>query len=296
MPAAGELVMTDGISLAIGGCASNIAVDLARLGRRSAVAGRVGDDLSGRVVRQALAAANVDTSWLLETPGVGTSSTLIINVRGEDRRFIHAAAANSVFDGSELTAELIRSARVLYLGGFLLMPRLLGEAAAKLFRMARESGVLTVLDVVIPDPQGGWDQLQTVLPFTDVFLPNVDEAWQLTGLDDPRCQAERFKEAGAGTVVVTCGREGAVLVDGRRTLRSGSFCVEFVDGTGSGDAFAAGYIHGMLDDLPVERCLEIGSALGASCVRQPGATTGVFDKAELSAFLSTQKLAIERLS
>ena len=95
--------------------------------------------------------------------------------------------------------------------------------------------------------------------------------------------------------MVTCGAEGAVLVAKDQTLRAGRFTVEFVDGTGSGDAFAAGYISGMLDGFSPERCLEIGSALGASCVRRSGATTGVFSRPELETFLSQNQLAIQRL-
>ena len=78
-----------------------------------------------------------------------------------------------------------------------------------------------------------------------------------------------------------------MLIDARRHVRTRAFSVDFVDGTGSGDAFAAGYIHGLLEGQSAERCLEFGSALGASCVRSPGATTGVFTRPELEKFLST---------
>jgi sugar/nucleoside kinase (ribokinase family) len=295
MPPAGGLVMTAGISLAIGGCASNVVVDLARLGRRVAVAGLVGTDPPGGFVKESLSQSGVDVSRVAATPAAQTSSTLVINVRGEDRRFIHAAGANAAFTGEGLTAEVIGSARVLYLGGFCLMPQLSGESAARLLRTAREAGVKTVLDVVIPDARGWWTELQQVLPWTDVFLPNTDEARLLTGLDDPVRQAECFADAGAGTVIVTCGGKGAVLIDGSRRLCSGTFPVEFVDGTGSGDAFAAGYIDGLLQGLPAERCLEIGSALGASCVRRAGATAGVFDRGELEQYLSRNRLPIEPL-
>ncbi|MBI3861402.1 MAG: carbohydrate kinase family protein [Planctomycetia bacterium] len=295
VPAAGGLVMTDSISLAIGGCASNVATDLARIGRSVAVVGRVGNDMPGRFVREQLAAAGVETSRLVETPGHQTSGTLVINVRGEDRRFIHTFGANAAFDGTEIPAGLIRQARSLYVGGFFLMPRLTAERVADLFRQARELRVPTVLDVVIPDPKNCWAELQKVLPWTDVFLPNVDEACQLTGLADPLEQARAFRAAGAKTVVVTCGGEGSVLATESMTLRSGRFPVEFVDGTGSGDAFAAGYISGLLDGCSAERCLEIGSALGASCVRRAGATTGVFTRAELAEFLAQHRLPVERL-
>lgn len=295
VPAAGGLVMTDAVSLAIGGCASNVAADLAKIGRKSAVVGRVGADMPGRFVRDQLAAAGVETSFLVETPALQTSSTLVINVRDEDRRFIHTFGANAAFDGSEIRLELIRQARSLYVGGFFLMPALTSGRVVELFRRAREANVPTVLDVVIPDPTNCWRELQQVLPWTDVFLPNVDEGRQLTGSSDPLAQARAFRDAGAKTVVITCGGEGALLADGSGILRSGRYPVEFVDGTGSGDAFAAGYLSGLLDGATPERCLEIGSALGASCVRRAGATTGVFNRSELAEFLEQQHLPVERL-
>src|SRR5262249_19405160 len=129
VPEAGGLVMTDAISLAIGGCASNVAVDLARLGRKPIVVGCIGSDMPGRVVRDELAASGVDTKHLVETRDQ-TSSTLVVNVCQQDRRFIHAFGASALFDGSEVTPALVRQARVLYLGGFGLMPRLTGDRVA----------------------------------------------------------------------------------------------------------------------------------------------------------------------
>jgi sugar/nucleoside kinase (ribokinase family) len=125
-----------------------------------------------------------------------------------------------------------------------------------------------------------------------VFLPNDDEARLITGLDDPLAQAEAFRQAGAKTAVVTCGKDGAVLVSETTRLRAGSFPVEFIDGTGSGDAFVAGYIYGLLQGGDESDCLRYGSALGASCVRTTGATTGVFTTEELTAFLAQHNLPI----
>jgi sugar/nucleoside kinase (ribokinase family) len=295
VPPAGGVMMTDSITPAIGGCASNVATDLARLGRRALVAGRVGSDMPGRFVRDQLVANGVDTARLLETPGVQTSSTLVINVRNEDRRFIHTFGANALFDGSEIPAVHVRRAKVLYLGGYCLMPGLAPDRVADLFRLAREAHVPTVLDVVIPDSRSYREQVERVLPWTDVFLPNLDEARELTGLDDPLEQARHFRAAGAGTVVITCGREGAFLLSASDSLRARSFPVDFVDGTGSGDAFAAGFISALIEGCGPERCLEMGSALGASCVRQAGATTGVFRRGELEEFLQQNRLPIERL-
>lgn len=296
MPEAGELQMADRLHLAVGGCASNVAVDLSKLGRRVGVVGRVGDDVFGQFVRESLDHSGVDTEHLLRTPDTQTSGTLIVNVEGEDRRFVHAFGANANFDGSEVSDELLNSAPLLYLGGYLLLPNLTADVVADLFARAQVGGVTTVLDVAIPDPTDLWEKLAPILPHTDLFLPNIDEARLITGLADPVPQADRFHDAGARTVVITCGDEGAVLVEKDSRWRSSTFDVPFIDGTGSGDAFDAGYIHGLLDAKSPEECLTIGSALGASCVGMTGATEGVFDRGELAEFLQQHTLDVSKLS
>src|SRR5262245_43246627 len=89
LPRPGELIAVDELVLNIGGGASNTAVDLARLGITAAIRARVGDDVFGRFVLETLQAHKVDTRALLIDPSFPTSQTLIVNVRGEDRRFIH---------------------------------------------------------------------------------------------------------------------------------------------------------------------------------------------------------------
>ena len=295
VPAPGELVLTNRMELTIGGCASNVAVDLAKLGCRAAVVGRVGADVFGRYVREALEEAGVECENLVESPTADTSGSFVINSKGEDRRFIHATGANAEFSGREVTPELLRSCRVLYLGGYCLSEALAAANVAEMFRGARDAGVKTILDVVIPAPGDYWPFLEPVLPWTDVFVPNDDEAQLITGDDDPRAQAERFHRAGAATVVVTCGRDGAILVSDGTKYRAEGYRVAFVDGTGSGDAFTAGYVYGLLNGCDVSDCLRYGSALGASCVRSTGATTGVFAAAELKAFVESHQLQITKL-
>jgi sugar/nucleoside kinase (ribokinase family) len=292
VPRAGELVLTERTRLSIGGCAANVSVGLARLGRRTGVIGRVGDDPFGRFVRDELAAAGVDCRGIAVCPGEATSCSMIVNVRGEDRRFIHAAGANAGLAGNEITPELLGTTRVVYVGGYCLSAQPSAANVAELFREARRRGVRTVLDVVIPGRRDYWPRLEPVLAWTDVFLPNRDEAQIITGLTDPLAQARQFRAAGAETVVITCGRDGAVVEGSNTSFCAGSFTVPFVDGTGSGDAFAAGYIHGLLDGGGPRDCTRIGSALGASCVRATGATTGVLDAAELAAFLESHPLEI----
>jgi sugar/nucleoside kinase (ribokinase family) len=155
--------------------------------------------------------------------------------------------------------------------------------------------VRTVLDVVTPGKADYLPWLTELLPEVDIFMPNDHEAGLITGEPDPVRQAERFHALGARTAIVTLGGGGSVVIGDGVRLRAGSFDVPFVDGSGGGDAFAAGYIVGLLDGRDVEGCLRLASALGASCVQAVGTTTGVFGRRQCEEFLRTNALKIERL-
>ena len=296
LPRAGELILCDRLPLAIGGCAANVAIDLARVGVGVGVAGCVGRDPFGQFLIDRLTEGGIDTSAVRMLEEAATSGTLIINVVGEDRRFIHAAGANAVMQASDIPLERVKEAKLFYVGGYLLMPALEGtNGLAVLFREARAAGATTVLDVVVPGPGEHWSKLEPLLAETDVFLPNEDEAAIITGLTDPLDQAQRFRDAGAGTVVITRGERGTLLVNDKLRIRAGTYPTNFVGGTGAGDAFDAGYIAGLLAGEDPIGCLKWGAALGASCVRSISATESVFTRDESVAFMRQHKLAVEQV-
>lgn len=292
LPKAGELVLSPRFELAIGGNAANVSTDLSKLGVNVGVVGRVGRDVFGRHVRESLEAAGVDCRLLAESTTSQTSQSLIVNVQGEDRRFIHAVGANAEFDASQVTPEMVRDCRVLFLGGYLLAAKPSAETVARLFRAAREANIPTLLDVVVPGPGDYWSRLAPVLALTDIFMPNEDESTLLTGETDPWRQAEVFRSAGVRTVIITRGGHGCVIVCDEGRFEADAHQVPFVDGTGSGDAFVSGYILGLLRGVGTLDCVRLGSAMGASCVRSTGATTGVFNAQELAEFIATHELKI----
>jgi sugar/nucleoside kinase (ribokinase family) len=295
VPAAGELVMTEQMLLTIGGCASNVAVDLAKMGIRPAIVGRIGDDAFGRIVREMLEEYRIDTAGLKITSGRPTSQTMIVNVSGQDRRFIHIFGANADFTAADIPGSFPPEAKVLYVGGYLIMPGLKQDELVPVLAAAKRAGLQTVVDVATPGRADYLSQLRELLPYVDVFLPNEDEAELILGEPDPVRQAETFRQLGAGTAVITMGGAGAVLVNDQVRLRAGVYPVDCVDASGGGDSFDAGYIYGLLYEMDAEGCLKIASALGASCVRAIGTTPGVFTEAECRQFMQKTALKLERL-
>jgi sugar/nucleoside kinase (ribokinase family) len=295
VPASGELVAVDELLLNIGGCASNAAMALSRLDIPALICGKVGDDVFGRFVAAALDKAGVDIRGLGVDKNRATSQSLIINVKGQDRRFIHSFGANRGLTVADLDPLLALKPKVVYLGGYLILPGLDAKELANRFRAARAAGSIIVLDVATPGPDDYLTHLRPVLAETDVFLPNTDEATLILNEVDPVRQAEAFLEMGARRVVITCGDRGSVAVSSTLKARLGTYPVKFVDATGGGDAFDAGYIAGILEDLDEVGCLKLASALGASCVRAVGTTAGLFSRDEAFAFIDEHPLAIEPL-
>ncbi len=115
----------------------------------------------------------------------------------------------------------------------------------------------------------------------------------ILGDSDPVRQALAFRDLGAKRVVVTRGEHGSIVVSDTLRARLGAYPVDYVDGTGGGDSFDAGYIAGLIEGLPELDCLKLAGAVGASCVRAVGTTAGIFDRDEARAFINSRELNVE---
>ncbi len=296
LPAAGELLVTEDFLMDSGGCAANVATCLTRLGIRSQAVGKVGNDHFGDFIDHNLRSKGVETDGITRASAYGTSKTVILSVEGEDRRYIHTIGANADFAAHDLDRALLSSADIFYVGGYCVLPALEQSALAELFRFAHAQGASTVLDVVVPATAQApsLDALMEVLPHVDVFMPSDGEAFALTGETEPQRQAERFLAAGCGAAIITRGERGAVAVTAGEMVEMPAFSMETVDPSGAGDAFAAGFIVGLLEGWSMQESLRFASVIGASACTQLGCTTGVFTRPEADAYLQAHPLSVHR--
>ncbi len=295
LPDPGELISVKEIYLATGGCASNTAVSLSKIGLKAGVIGKVGNDIFGDFVINYLKENGVDISTVSRSKEKATSKTIILLTADEDRRFIHNFGANADFGLDDIDLNYVCQAKALYVGGYLVLPRLNQASLIKLFKLAKEKNISTFLDVVVPGPDPDLiNQCKEAFSYTDYFLPNQDEARILTGKEDPESQAEVFlKYNPEMVVVITMGREGALIRTKDKVIRSKVYKVDIVDPSGGGDAFDAGFIFGILQGWNLEKTLQFASAMGASAVTAIGCTTGVFTKDEALKFIQENKLEMK---
>lgn len=294
LPAPGELLTTDDFLIDSGGCAANTATCLTKLAVPAGVAGSVGGDSFGDFIIQDLHGKGVATRGICRSAAHGTSKTVILPVIGDDRRYIHTIGANADFTAGDIDRELLSQAKVLDVGGYLILPGLKKHDLALLLQAARGGGILTVLDIVVP--AGGsrplLADLGDILPHVDLFTPNNAEAEILTGESDPRAQAAAFLAAGCRTAIVTQGAGGAVLMTAEATLEASAAPVEVIDASGAGDAFAAGCIVGLLEGWDLPQLLGFATVVGASACTRLGTTTGVFSRRQAEAYFRENPVQI----
>lgn len=297
LPPAGGLKLMEKYVLSAGGCATNTAAVLRRLGRKVKVVGKVGNDLFGDFVLRDLERLGIGASAIARSQSHPTSCTFIINVPGQDRRYIHCLGANSDFSLVDIDTATSDGARILYVGGYLAMPAFRPDHLVQLFREAKKCGLITALDVVIPAGYAvSIKDIQDVLPYTDVFLPNRDEARALTGQNDPMDQANVLARLNPKcTVVITQGKAGTLVRREDQVMHAGVYQVDSVDESGAGDAFSAGFLVGVLENWSLEDSLRFASAEGASCTRALGCRDGVFRFDEAIAFVAKNPLKLKKI-
>ncbi|MFJ8024488.1 ribokinase [Streptomyces sp. NPDC096311] len=263
-PAAGETVLGSDLVVHPGGKGANQAVAAGRLGARTALLARVGDDAHGRLLLDSQRAAGVDTAGVL-VGGAPTGVALITVDPSGDNSIVVSPGANG-----RLTPEDVRSA------GNLL-------AASRVVSAQLEIPLETVVEVVrnlapgsrfVLNPSPPRALPAEVLAACDPLIVNEHEARVIVGTDlgdSPEDWASALLALGPRSVVITLGARGALVASAEGAARVPSVKVETVDTTGAGDAFTAALAWRLGLDEPLAEAAAYAARVGAAAVTRAGA-------------------------
>lgn len=292
IPKAGLLERIDSISMYSGGCAMNAGIDMAKIGLKTAVLGKVGADSFGTFLCDELKKYNVETAGIATDNNVQTSASVVISASGGERSFLHTVGANATFCYDDVNWDIVEKSRIAFVAGTMLMDAFDGKDCARVLQKCREMGKITVLDTAW-DSRGRWmDVLAPCMPYIDVFMPSIDEAIELAGGEkEPAKIADIFFGMGVKQVVIKLGSRGCYLresADAEGCVIP-CFTVKAVDTTGAGDSFCAGFLSGMAKGLSFVECGRFANAVGAHCVQAMGASTGIRSYEEIQEFIRNQE-------
>ena len=272
-----------------GGDALNAAFALNKLGMKAALAGVVGDDVFEPIVKHAAADCGADISRVRVVKGICTSTSIILcEENGERHFFAYSPTANNLFTADMIDDESIKNCELLYVGSTMALKGLDGAGLKDLFARAKKFGKTTAFDCT-NDAEGLWlKKIEAALPYTDIFLPSLEEAEQVTGKKDVREMARFMAGYGLKIFGVKLGTEGAFLTDFKEEHFIKCFQAKAVDTTGAGDCFCAGFMTAYLRGLDLYSCGVFASGVSRFCVEAFGATTNIPAKETVLAFIEQQ--------
>lgn len=263
LPNQGETVLGYRFAQSFGGKGANQAVAAARAGAEVAFLSKLGTDANGRLIEQHLAAQGLLRPILLRDAAFPTGVAIILVDQAGENQIVVVPGSNGRLTPADLRQhhELMAGAQVL-----LVQMEIPLETVLEALRLGREYGLTTILN---PAPAASLPS--DLLRLVDILTPNESEAQTLTGLADPAEAARILTDRGAGTVVVTCGPDGAFLTLGNDVTHIPGFLVETIDSTGAGDAFNGALACAVAEGVPIKNAIERANAAGALATTGRGA-------------------------
>ncbi len=285
----GEVVYLDReIETKIGGHPIDVGIDLVKLGinpRKIEVLAAIGQGVFGAYVKKLIENYEISTSFLQQVEKRDTGKNVILELKGEDRRFHIDPGANWYLD-PEWVKKIIRESSFNI---FSVRPGYSGidRDLREIFEEVKKKNAFLFLDIMEPHPKRPHLFLLPELHFVDAVHCNEKEAMINTGKNDPEKAVKELLNQGAKVIFLTKGKNGAeIITEDFRISQPGFQKVKAIDATGCGDAFCAGVIYKLaeynqfedvrkLSEENLKELLVFAQATGASAVTQPGCVEGV---------------------
>ena len=290
MPEGAGTTLVDDYTLAVSGAAGTAAIAAAKMGLKTMAVAGVGQDLMGDWVLQRLAQFGVDTSMVQSQPGWRTSSSIVTTRMDGSRPALHLKGATKDFYVADADITKVASTRVFHAGGVGLMEAMDKGQTAKVMQAAKANNAITTVDVFAGSP-ADLPAIAQVLPYTDYFMPSVEEAEALTGLKAYEDMSRFFLDQGAKAVILTLGAEGAYYHDAEgQRFHMPAFDVALKCSCGCGDAFNAGFAVGLLKGFDIANTVRFAQATAALKSTGLGSQAGVESFAQTLNFMKMQKM------
>ena len=287
----GRLEDMASFSKAVGGSPTNIAIGCARLGLRSGLITRVGNEHMGRFIREQLIREGVDTEGVHTDPDRLTALVLL-GIR-DDRQFplifYRADCADNALDESDIDEAYIASSKAIVVTGTHFARKNTAAAQKRAMALARKHGGRIAFDIDYrPNLWGlaghgaGEERyiksgdvtahLTPILDNCDLIVGTEEEIMIAGGEDTPLEALRSIRRHSKSVIVMKRGPMGCIVFEGaipddiEQGIKGPGFPVEVSNVLGAGDAFMAGFLRGWLRDEPIETCCALANAGGAFAV------------------------------
>lgn len=308
-PKVGMLANVSSVSRAVGGCAPNTSINLAKMDDSIpiSVLGRVGKDEYADYIISCLKAQNIDTSGITGSDTAPTSFSDVMNLPTGERTFFYAKGANAEFSPKQINLDQL-DCEILHIGYISLLDKFdekeeeYGTVMARFLHDVQAKGILTSIDTVSDSSEAFPEKIIPCLKYCDYVIINEIECCSIWGLDPRnaddsinidalRLAMEKTIQAGVRKkVVIHCKEAGFCLTKDGDFTSVGSLKIptELIKGSvGAGDSFCAGTLCGIYHRLSDKETLEFASAAAACNLFSENSVDGMRSKDEIKKLMET---------
>ena len=293
-PSDDDEVFVSNLNLFSGGAAANTAYACGKMGLSTAFIGKLGqNDLFGNKIINDFKEASVKTRLIKYSDSYKTGSAYVaLNKKGERRIYAHSGAANYLTK-NDLLMEEIAATKLIFLSSLQNIVPLLHAA-----KIARNLNIPVILNPGMLIIDQGFDYIKNLLEKIDILIISQKEFRTLFIFKEIDLSEDSIRESsvslfalGIKVIVITLGEKGAFLLTTAHDELIHPLKIDKVtDTTGAGDAFSAGFIFGLVQNLSLKfdhlrNYVKIGNFVAGNCIQKLGARNGIPRSNELKTFL-----------
>lgn len=263
------------IRMSMGGDALNEATVLAALGKKVRLELVIGKDMEGELVQKHCQKYEIELCENAVHEELHTAVNVVL-VRADGERSFLTSRKGSLrkLRLSDITIPFPKDAGILCFASIFVFPLIGNDELVQIFRAAKAQGMLICADMTKRKNGETVEDIAGALSYVDYLMPNEEEAFLLTGVQETKKAAEILFDAGAKNVILKCGARGCYVYNEKICKYIPAVSgVDCVDTTGAGDSFAAGFVYGISEGWDLEKCVEFANICGAKAVSRIGATS-----------------------
>jgi len=293
-PSDDDEVFVSNLNLLSGGAAANTAYACAKMGLSTAFVGKLGQgDIFTKKIIEDFIDVSVETKLIKYSNLYKTGSAYVaLDKKGERRIYAHSGAANYLTK-NDLLEEEITATKLIFLSSLRNIEPLLHAA-----KIGRKRNIPVILNPGMLIIDQGLDHIKNLVEKIDILILSQKEFTTLFSFKENdlsenliRKRAASLFDLGMKVIVVTLGEKGAFLLTTKRDELIQPLKLEkVIDTTGAGDAFSAGFIYGLVQNLNLKfehlrKNVKIGNFVAGNCIQRLGARNGILGRNELKTFL-----------
>ncbi len=275
----GSKINIDDIIFATGGGGTNTAATFAKQGFRAAFCGGIGVDAPGLGIVRELKILGIDTKFVVKKKERHTNSSVIISSTGDDRTILVYRGASDLVTTKDIPWKKLKKVKWFYLAP---LTDLLCDTFEEIVNFANENEIKIAVNPSKEQLSLPEEKLKSIFAKVDVLFLNQEEASYLTKISFENEQEifKKFDEMCPGIVVMTKGKDGVVVSDGKYIYSAVADSNSLiVDTTGAGDSFASGFLSDYIrTEGDIEKSIQLGMANGLANLTEVGAKKGLLAK------------------